>query len=515
VAAAALGERVNQLRRGVPILAALIAIGTTGLVAHSSTVTVTATVSTAIVTDTFSGATPDATGWVKPTAFGVGTNVACMNAGSNPGAVPIPGCNNNTGLTSALQLTSATSGQEGAVAYDTSVATTSAIDATFWTEQTGGSAADGITFFLAASNPGSPTSSNITLGPGGGSLAYAQAADLTAAGMTNAYLGVGLDVYGNFHNVNAAGTDCTAAAQAPQRVDVRGPGSGTSGYCLLNSALATGSLWYLPPESFARQANPNVSTDPFGGGGVPVEVVINPTAHAVTTASGRTVPSGTYRVAFTSLGAGEQELNGPLPDATNYLPDGWANGNGIPKRLTFGWTAATGDQNDDHLLADVNITAISDPGTTECPAGQTCSATATDPDTGETATIRATGSGPDTVITATYGGDVDPLRGCAQTTADDILTFSGDRPKTIVLDIPADKAKRAIVLFCYGQPTPFVTLNGRLAKYHAENGDYEGFLPACVFLRAPGPCIQSINWQKNKGERAVIKSATADPHLAH
>jgi len=53
-------------------------------------------------------------------------------------------------------------------------------------------------------------------------------------------------------------------------------------------------------------------------------------------------------------------VTGSLPDATSYLPDGsWVDGNGVPKKLTFGWTGATGAATDYHLVTDVNAIALS------------------------------------------------------------------------------------------------------------------------------------------------------------
>jgi hypothetical protein len=622
----------------MPVLATLVAVGTGGLVAQSSTADVTASVPTTIVNESFSGESV-AGGWVKPGGFVLddepADNVACLNAGTDTAVTPIPGCDNDSGLTSALQLTDAQPGEEGAVAWGSSLATTAAIDATFWTQQTGGDGADGLAFFLAASNPASTTSTGIRLGPGGGSLGYAPPIGIDGSGLSNAYFGVGLDAYGNFDTLDSETAGCEKAGEyAPEQVDVRGPGNGASGYCILKTATVTdgSSLRYVPAEALTRTAAADTAvTDPFGGGGVPVEVVVNPTEADITTASGKTVGAGKYLIAFTPIGSeNEETISDNLP-ADTLLPEGWTDDNGVPKRLTFGWSAATGESDDYHLLRNVNVTTIAshatslgfvqqpidtevgqemvnadnterhvqvaafladgetvdstydgtvtlafadNPGSAKfaddgdglttitaqaidgvadfapiivtetgfgytlkatsgeltdatsdpfnvssdaapCPSGETCTSTTSNPGTGERATIKAGDGDSDTVITATYGGNVEPIIGCKKSPVDDILTFSGNRPKTIVLKIPADRSKFPVTLFCYGQPTPFVTLNGKTARFNPANNDYEGFLPVCALLSTPGPCIQSIIWRPHKGERAVILSATNDPHLVH
>ena len=60
-------------------------------------------------------------------------------------------------------------------------------------------------------------------------------------GLANGYLGVGLDVYGNYSSPGFDGTGCPAspswaAAQMPGQVVVRGPGNGTAGYCPVDSS---------------------------------------------------------------------------------------------------------------------------------------------------------------------------------------------------------------------------------------------------------------------------------------
>src|ERR1017187_6967706 len=199
-----------------------------------------------IVTESFTHATTTSSAWTLPTAP-VGTNVACLTASSNASEMPIPGCAlptpdaNDTG---ALRLTNAGKQEEGGVALGLALPTIRGLDVTFNTYQYGGSGADGIGFFLAATNPTNPTPPS-TLGSPGGDLGYSSGTGTT--GLADGYLGIGIDVYGNYTNSLFDGTGCTdpswvgASMRVPGQVTVRGPGNGSVGYCPLNSTAATDS----------------------------------------------------------------------------------------------------------------------------------------------------------------------------------------------------------------------------------------------------------------------------------
>ena len=121
--------------------------------------------------------------------------------------------------------------------------TSQGIDATFNTYQYGGNSADGIAFVLAAVNPANPVSP-ATIGQPGGALGYSAYA--ANSGLADAYMGIGLDVFGNFSNSVYEGSGCTNPAYisttggtVPGQVVVRGPGNGTVGYCAVNSTATT------------------------------------------------------------------------------------------------------------------------------------------------------------------------------------------------------------------------------------------------------------------------------------
>ncbi|MBV9293111.1 MAG: hypothetical protein JO222_11730, partial [Frankiales bacterium] len=72
--------------------------------------------------------------------------------------------------------------------------------------------------------------------------------------------------------------------------------------------------------------------------------------------------------------------------------------------------------------------------------------------------------------------------------------------------------KKLVLLFCYGQPTPFLDILYRPTTYFSStNHDYEGLLPACL-PKFTGPCVKSVSLVKGT-EKAVILSGAADPHI--
>jgi fibronectin-binding autotransporter adhesin len=92
-----------------------------------------------------------------------------------------------------------------------------------------GYGADGLTFFLY------DASASFAAGANGGSIGYAQKSGVN--GLAGGYIGVALDVFGNYSNPNEGRSG--GVGYAPNAVVVRGPGSGTTGYDYL--AGTTGS----------------------------------------------------------------------------------------------------------------------------------------------------------------------------------------------------------------------------------------------------------------------------------
>jgi uncharacterized repeat protein (TIGR01451 family) len=318
---------------------------------------------TVLVTEAFTGTTTSSSHWVLPSAP-TGSNKACLTAGTNASQTPVPGCALSTPDASgsgALRFTSAATNQEGGVAYTLAVPTSYGVDATFDSYQYGGTGADGIGFFLAAANPADPQPP-ASIGQPGGDLGYSGQGG--SAGLTDGYLGVGIDVYGNYANTSFEASGCTnpgwdSNTRFPNQVSVRGPGNGTTGYCMVASTASESShTWTLEGGPGGTRASSEV----------PVEVVINPSSSSVTTPSGLTVPADDFEVAFTPLGNGGSQvtLTGSLPTTTNggipagLYPAGYVDpATGIPSQLTFGWVASTGASTDVHEVNNVQAGTLS------------------------------------------------------------------------------------------------------------------------------------------------------------
>src|ERR1700733_6244855 len=293
-------------------------------------------------------------GSVPPPPAPTGTNAACLSAAGNATANPLASCPIPTDPQGSgkLRLTSNALTQEGGVFASTSVPTSQGLDISFNSYQYGSSATggDGIAFVLAAVNPANPQTP-ATLGQPGGSLGYS-AKNATTPGLSDGYLGVGIDTFGNFSN-KFEGPGCTdptnIAGPMAGEVVLRGPGNGTVGYCALQSSAATATSQKLTLRAATRAASV-----------VPVEVVFNPGSSSVTTPSGLTVPGGDYDVHFTPVGGAARDLVGALPVVpAGIYPASWVAANGIPKQLAFGWVASTGGSTDYHEIDNVVVSSLS------------------------------------------------------------------------------------------------------------------------------------------------------------
>lgn len=312
----------------------------------------------AMISEPFTGSQVEVPAdWDAIPGPGGATNYACLTAGTSTSEAPIPSCTSISDATGsgALRMTAASTSEEGGVVDTRSMPSSDGLDISFETYQYGGNGADGIMFFLAATNPSGPTPP-AALGEAGGHLAYSGGSGLPSGpGMVDGYLGVGFDVFGNYTNTAYDGTGCSDPSWAgngttvPNTVSVRGPGSGDAGYCLLSSTQASGSLsGNLGGSSSATRAHSLV----------PAEVAINPTGSAYTTASGLNVPAYSYVVAVTPIGGRLQTLSGTLP-YDSYLastsPSWLSSATGIPKQFYFGFAASTGGSDDVHEVTNVNV----------------------------------------------------------------------------------------------------------------------------------------------------------------
>jgi uncharacterized repeat protein (TIGR01451 family) len=227
-----------------------------------------------------------------------------------------------------LQLTDASGNQAGAALYNAPIPASAGLDVTFDQWQYGGSSADGITFFLANGSG----QLNATGAPGG-SLGYAQRNG--APGVMGGYVGIGLDVYGNFWNDSEQrGIGCppgqvspvgTAGTLLQNSVTVRGPGTGTNGYCWLGSTHA-GNVTTLPSALHGASLATGLRT---------VHIVISPAPS----------PTITVQIDFHGGLGFQTVLTLPAPPGT-------------PPTYKFGLVASTGGSTDVHLIRNLNVSTV-------------------------------------------------------------------------------------------------------------------------------------------------------------
>jgi gliding motility-associated-like protein len=143
-----------------------------------------------------------------------------------------------------LRLTDATTGQNGYMYIDIPFSSGFGVKASFEYFSYGGTGADGLTVFLF---DGATTS----FAPGGfgGSLGYAM--NRSVPGLTNAYMGVGFDSFGNFGNnsENKIGSFPSGGnILHPNSIVVRGPGQGYNGYQFISGVKTNAGGDFGLPE---------------------------------------------------------------------------------------------------------------------------------------------------------------------------------------------------------------------------------------------------------------------------
>jgi outer membrane protein OmpA-like peptidoglycan-associated protein len=316
---------------------------------------------TSLLTESFNNTTTASQDWTKPT----GSAGVCLTAGTDATATPIADCNGKVGTVSepidtagngALQLTNNAGSQVGTIYNGVAVPTVNGLDISWTSYQFNGNGADGISFDLAAVNPSDPTPPSVT-GPSGGDLGYSTTG--STSGVPFGYLGFGADVFGNFENSAFGGSTCTPTTSATANsLGVRGPGDGTTGYCLLAQSHFTGSSTMDDASATSRGSGSSSI-------GVPEEVVLNPSGSAVTaTQSGISVPAGDWLFAVKPLvsdapGTTWTSLEGALPTNPTGVPTAWLNSSThLPQELAFGFAASTGGENEFHQINLLQVSSI-------------------------------------------------------------------------------------------------------------------------------------------------------------
>jgi hypothetical protein len=264
-----------------------------------------------------------------------------------------------------LRLTDAGRNRSAAVLFNHALPASDGLDVTFDVWQYGnnpndGPPADGVSFFLTDGE------GNLTApGAFGGSLGYAKKQQTPQQGgpylngVEDGYLGVGLDVLGNYfadteqrgqgceNQRSPAGTpsmDADFFERGPNMVTLRGPGDGFDGYCYIT---ATTDFAHSQPPSKPWPSNlpgdlqgPTTSL-PAGVSPEEAERLLEVSRRRVNV---RVTPAPDPRVIVTvDFGAGPHEvLDVPAPTP-------------VPRTYKFGFAASTGSFNDVHLIRNVAV----------------------------------------------------------------------------------------------------------------------------------------------------------------
>lgn len=216
--------------------------------------------------------------------------------------------------------------------------------------------ADGVSFFLV--------NGDVSLtkpGAFGGSLGYAQKlpddnpARPFVDGVDGGYLGVGLDVLGNYFGDweqrgngyparSPAGTGFRVPGPGANMVTVRGPGQGTEGYCFLTATTTNFGTTGPWPSTLPGSLQGSLTELPAGATPEQAENALEPSRRQVNVVvTPGPDPVLTVTVNF-NYGTGPHEvLSTPAPQP-------------VPASYKFGFAASTGLFTDVHLIRNVRIT---------------------------------------------------------------------------------------------------------------------------------------------------------------
>jgi LPXTG-site transpeptidase (sortase) family protein len=275
---------------------------------------------TQIVSETFTNSA--STGWLL-------YNAACLTAGSVTGACSQSPNNEGDG-NGWLRLTSSTGSQKGSAIYNTAFSSANGIQATFQYASYGNTSplgADGFSFYLIDGATTTPT-----IGGAGPGLGYAEWATWSPgeAGVTNGFVGVGFDEWGNFETSGAGYCDpsipCLSRPSPGNRqyVGLRGSGSLRSP---LTAFTYLGGVGLLPDHTVDNTTR----TDPRW-----VRITISPGTPLLLTVE-------------MDFGSGFETIIDKynLTDAPNQIA--------IPATFKVGLSASTGGSNNFHEIRNFTI----------------------------------------------------------------------------------------------------------------------------------------------------------------
>jgi len=241
-----------------------------------------------------------------------------------------------------LRLTTNTNNQTGFARNTTAFPTVSGLSISFDYYTYGGTGADGLAFFLydASANP-------FSIGGFGGSLGYAQ--NSTNPGISKAFLGLGIDEFGNFSNPTAGRQG--GPGPRPSSVALRGDGNGNSAIstnyeyligiqtsdALAMAAAGSGSIFQITGGMDGRTSGSMSSSTP-GYSRAKIDLVPN--------LSGSGFNVNVWIIEGNTTGGIVHHL------IKNY---NYISTNPIPEFLSYGFSAGTGAKNNFHEVRDLQI----------------------------------------------------------------------------------------------------------------------------------------------------------------
>lgn len=282
----------------------------------------------------------------NPTASGL------VFGGGSANSARLTGGNTDATGSGYLRLTSNQKENSGFARSTTLLPSAKGYSISFEYFMYGGSGGEGMTFFLydAAAN------NAFNVGGVAGSLGYAQRSDLSAPGLSKAFLGLGLDQAGNFSNAfqGRQGGPGIRNSSVVLRGDGNGTGAGApagsnyeylTGVQTANAAAMVsanaGKQFQLAGGQDGRTAQGG-SLDSKESGYRKVRMDMEPNA------------SGTgfkINVYITENTDGILTTHHLIKDFA-YTPT-----NGVPKNLSYGFSASTGATNNFHEIRNLEITA--------------------------------------------------------------------------------------------------------------------------------------------------------------
>jgi type IV pilus assembly protein PilY1 len=187
---------------------------------------------------------------------------ACLTAGNGTGSIPACASPKDAAGSGALRLTPAANNQTGAILSGFAPFPLSqGMQVTFTTYTYGGdkggtakNGADGITFMLTDGTVTAPT----TTGGEGGSMGYSCSnGNAKYEGMANAYLGLGIDEFGNY--LNPGDNTSTGIYNTKSQYYTDGTTYGTNTFQNGDSAKQAGAGWYYQPERIGLRGSGNTT----------------------------------------------------------------------------------------------------------------------------------------------------------------------------------------------------------------------------------------------------------------